>query len=188
MSSTATTTVEYHPTAADYAAVAGVLLVFGSILAVLTWQLSAAEVRSEALLGPIIALFGLAAVVWLLMVIARNYAILEGIASADYYAAYEPAKVPVDWVERPARAFNNLMQVPTLFYVVCLLMLVTGPVDRAQVALAWVFVALRAVHALAYIGWNRGPYRFTSWMAGCITLGVIWTRFAAASWHLFGAT
>jgi hypothetical protein len=70
--------------------------------------------------------------------------------------------------------------VPTLFYVICLLMLVTRRADEAQEALAWTFVAWRALHAALFITLNSLPYRFASWVSSCITLGVLWYRFAAA--------
>ena len=85
-------------------------------------------------------------------------------------------------VERPARTFNNLMQLPMLFYVACLAILITRECDRAQVLLAWLFVALRVVHSAIYIAWNYVPARFTAWVAGSIALGVLWWRFAAQSW------
>ena len=84
-------------------------------------------------------------------------------------------------IERPARTFNNLMQLPVLFYLVCILMMVTNTLDRAQLALAWVFVATRAVHAVIYIAVNHVPARFTAWLCGAIAVFVLWTRFAIQS-------
>jgi hypothetical protein len=131
----------------------------------------------ERLVAPMEVLVGLTAFIWLLMVVVRNGTILRGITKASYYRDYQ-SDAPPEWVERPARTFNNLMQVPALFYVICLLMMVTGRLDEAQITLAWVFVVMRFVHAFIYIAWNYVPYRFAAWIAGCITLGVIWARFA----------
>ena len=86
---------------------------------------------------------------------------------------------PAEWVERPARAYMNLLEAPILFYVACALMLVTGKFDGTQVVLAWVFVLTRAVHAFIHIGFNYVPLRFTAFMAGSLTLAVLWARFAA---------
>jgi hypothetical protein len=71
----------------------------------------------------------------------------------------------------------NLLEVPVLFYLVCVLMLVTGRVDSTQVTLAWVFAALRAVHATIHIGVNHVGMRFAAYLAGCVTLAAIWVRF-----------
>src|ERR1700755_2576796 len=92
-------------------------------------------------LGPVIAMGALMAVVWLLMVVYRNLATLRSETVSAYYVTYS-GPAPADWIERPARAFNNLMQLPMLFHLLCVLMLVTQQLDRAQLAYAWMFVAL----------------------------------------------
>lgn len=137
--------------------------------------------KASAVLGPVFAMVGWVAVIWLLMVVFRNVATLRGQATPQYYLTYN-GPAPADWIERPARTFDNLMQLPTLFYLVCTLMLVTGQIDRAQLAYAWVFVALRALHSVVYISWNPLPYRFITWFMGSVTLFLIWTRFALQVW------
>jgi hypothetical protein len=124
------------------------------------------------------------ALVGLLMVAIRNLATMRGQVSPRYYLAYS-GPAPDDWIERPARTFDNLMQLPTLFYVVCLFILITGQLDRAQLAYAWLFVALRALHSLLYISWNPLPYRFATWVMGLVTLLVLWARFALQAWPGF---
>ena len=109
----------------------------------------------------------------------RNVAIIRGTASMRYYETYGEER-PAEWIERPAKTFNNLLQVPMLFFVVCLLMMVTEEIDSIQVRLAWLFVATRIAHAFIYIVFNRVPYRFAAFFAGVITLAVIWGRFASA--------
>jgi hypothetical protein len=132
-----------------------------------------------SLLGPISALALVTGVVWLTMVIARTTALRRGIASMRYYRAYT-ASVPPEWVERPARAFANLFEVPVLFYLVCLLMLQTGTADSTQVALAWLFVAARATQAAIHIIINRIQYRFAAYAVGCATVIALWIRFLVA--------
>jgi hypothetical protein len=169
-----------QPTLADYMTLGVVQCLFVAGLVGAVRLAPSTDMRPTALLGPVVTLFALTALVWLLMVAVRNGAILRGAAHVRYYHAYS-SDIPDERIERPARTFNNLMQVPTLFYVVCLLMLVTGVADRAQLLLGWVFAATRAVHAVIYVGLNRVPYRFAAYFAGCITLGVIWVRFAMAT-------
>lgn len=138
----------------------------------------AQPIRADSLLGPILGLVALVAAVWLIMLIVRNYAVIARIASSAYYLKFADSDHPPDWVERPARTFNNLMQLPTLFYLVCVLGMVTNRCDAAQLHLAWVFVALRALHAGIYITCNHLPSRFGSYVAGLLTLFVLWWRFA----------
>ena len=168
------------PSLKTYAIVVTALSGFGVALELMIRLAPRAELRPEALLGPIFLLASLLAVTWLLMAGFRNYAILRGIARGRYYVDYK-SDHPPDWVERPARTFNNLMQAPTLFFVVCALMMITRELDSAQLWLAWMFAATRIVHAIIYVGWNHVPSRFGSWMCGMITLIAIWTRFAIQS-------
>lgn len=134
------------------------------------------------LIKPVVALAGLTAMVTVLMVVYRNLAFIRGTASERYFRTYaSTAPVPAEWIERPARAYMNLLELPVLFYVVCLFMLTTGKFDNVQVALAWIFVATRYAHAVIHIGFNYVPVRFAAFFAGFITLTVIWTRFAAQS-------
>lgn len=162
---------------------APVVLSLLAFLALLAFVVERAPVDITAnggpreLIQPIVALVGLTAIVWLLMFAFRNIAVIRRAASLRYYKTYT-TDMPPEWVERPARTFMNLLEVPLLFYVVCVLMLQTGRWDTVQLSLAWLFVALRYLHAIVYIGINDVPMRFASYTMGCITLGVIWWRFA----------
>lgn len=156
-------------------------VIVGSVTAWLYWVLNGAHtpVPPELLITPMTMLFTLTALVWLVMVVVRNVAVIRGQASIRYFADYV-TDVPVDdRLERPARTFNNLMQVPTLFYVVCILMLVTREIDSVQIWLAWTFVVLRWLHAIVYMTLNSVPYRFALWASSCLALGLIWYRVAA---------
>jgi hypothetical protein len=165
----------------DYAQVTALLTAFGGGLYGVARLRNDVALRAELLLGPVFALVALTALIWLLMVVVRNTAIIRGLSSPEYYLAYN-TKAPAEWIERPARTFNNLMQVPAMFYVVCALMIVTHSMDRSQLVYAWMYVGLRLVHACIYIRWNYLPYRFATWVASCVTLGVIWARFALQTW------
>lgn len=154
-------------------------IIVGSVVAWLFWVLAGEHhsVRPELLVSPMAALFMLTALVWLMMVVARNVAVIRGHASLGYFADYKSDIPADDRFERPARTFNNLMQVPSLFYVICLLMLVMKEADNVQIVLAWAFVALRCVHAVIYMAVNWVPYRFATWVSSCIILGTLWFRF-----------
>lgn len=165
------------PTVLAYATVSLVLTVWIAGLVMVVRQASASEGTAAQLLAPLYAQVILTGVVFIVMVIVRNYALIRNIAPSSYYVAYR-GDIPRDWVERPARAFNNLMQLPTLFYVACLLTLQLGRVDAAQVSLAWLFVAARALHVVIYIGWNHVPSRFTAYLMGAFALATMWLHLA----------
>jgi len=168
--------------------VRSVYLLLGAILAAFVGLLAAIVTvapgaaqsgqKPQALIQPVVALAGLTALVWCLMVLWRNLAVIRGRVSVRYFRNYA-SDAPAEWIERPARAYMNLLELPVLFYAACALMLVTGKFDGAQVALAWVFVLTRCVHAFIHIGFNYVPLRFTAFFAGSVTLGLLWARFAA---------
>lgn len=164
---------------AEYVRVALFLSAFSIALGFLTRESMQGQIEAARIIAPAGGMVALTAVVWLLMVIVRNATILRGVTNAHYFKDYRASITPPEWVERPARTFNNLFQVPMLFYVVCLFMLGTGELDEAQLALAWTYVGVRTLHAVVYIGWNYVPYRFAVWIASCITLGVLWFRFVS---------
>jgi hypothetical protein len=164
----------------QYGLIGALLLAFLVVLWFVMVQAPALEtLEPRQLIQPVIVLVALTAVVWLLTFIYRNVAVAGGKASIGYYKSYT-SEAPPEWVERPARTFANLLEVPVLFYVVSILMLQTGTWDGTQVALAWLFVATRVLHAAVYIGLNFVPLRLVTYLMGCITLGVIWWRFASA--------
>jgi hypothetical protein len=137
----------------------------------------AAAIDPRALVKPMLAMFALTAVVWLALPIMRNWAVLTRRASARYYQDFR-TEPPPEWIERPARAYENLMQAPTLLYVISILMIVTAWADSVQLTLAWIFVALRAVHAAIYIGVNHLLARFASFALSSLALWEIWLRYA----------
>jgi hypothetical protein len=169
-----------RPPASDYVAVAVVLT--ATVVATSIVALGAAAPASpNSLIPPVVSLVALTGAVLLLTAGVRNLAVFRGAASMRYYLDYV-SDPPAEKIERPARAFNNLLQMPMIFYVGCALMIAGGAVDSIQVNLAWLYVALRALHAVAYIGWNRLAYRFALFAASFIVLGALWIRFAVENW------
>src|SRR5690349_254193 len=93
-----------EPGLREYALVTAALIAFGAAVVVNVNRGSGQSVAAKALIAPMLAMFALTAVVWLLMVLARNSAILIGKASMKYYADYRTSP-PQEWIERPARTF-----------------------------------------------------------------------------------
>jgi hypothetical protein len=169
-----------RPSVGEYLAI-GAIIATGIVSIIVATSGASPPVDVRELFWPMFAMFAVTAGVWLLMVLFRNAAVLTGIASLRYFRDYS-AEGPAEWIERPARTFDNLMQVPTLFYVVLVLMTVVPWVDSAQLTLAWIFVASRAIHAIVSIAFNYVPFRFATYTVGCITLAVMWVRLALEFW------
>lgn len=80
--------------------------------------------------------------------------------------------------QQASNAYANQFELPVLFYALVPLALYTKKADLLFVALAWVFVALRIVHAGVYVASNHVPHRFRAFAAGMLVLAVMWAVFA----------
>ena len=76
----------------------------------------------------------------------------------------------------PSDNFENLFEMPVLFYVAALLIFVTGLTDPIYVFGAWAFVALRAIHSIVHCTYNKIMHRFYFYAASSIVLWLMWFR------------
>lgn len=86
--------------------------------------------------------------------------------------------------------FNNLLQVPLLFYVWCLTSTMFQLNAWPFVAGAWLYVGLRLWHTAIEITHNRVMQRFRVWMLSNIVLLTLWAGsavcFVGQSFHRGG--
>ena len=75
-------------------------------------------------------------------------------------------------------AYQNQLEMPVLFYVLTILALVTRQADLFFVVLAWIFVALRGLHAYVHVTDNRLGRRGASFGAAAVVLLLMWIQFA----------
>lgn len=115
--------------------------------------------KQTAIFWPVLALIAWTFFVLVQVPIRRFRAAFAGRVVASDFACGESANVPVD-VALPNRLFMNLVEVPALFYVVCLSCFVTANVTPVSVSLAWLYVALRIVHSIVYLTYNHVVHRF----------------------------
>jgi hypothetical protein len=73
-----------------------------------------------------------------------------------------------------AYSFSNQFELPVLFYVLTILVIVTHHANMLFVALAWVFVLLRWVHAAVHVTNNNVRIRGAFYGIGAIILVIMW--------------
>jgi len=88
----------------------------------------------------------------------------------------ESAKVP-GLVSIPNRNYMNLLELPILFYVLCLMLAVSQRADDTFVALAWGYVALRALHSLVHLTVNHILIRLSVFAGSNLVLLAMWVMF-----------
>lgn len=81
--------------------------------------------------------------------------------------------------------FNNLLQMPMLFYVLCLTPAPTQSPSTLLVVGAWLYLALRIAHSAIQIGPNRVAHRFYLWMTSNLVLAMLWVGYGA-QWAVLG--
>ena len=115
------------------------------------------------ILAPIVALVAWSLVMWVWLYATRIPAMkaakidtlnLVGGSGADLKAAIPPQ---AQW---PADNYNHLMEQPTLFYAVALVLALVGGGSGINLALAWAYVGLRVLHSLVQATVNRVIVRF----------------------------
>lgn len=133
----------------------------------------------SAIFYPVAALVALTFAVLLVIPYARFRAAFRGQVKAKDFRYGESANVPGQ-VALPNRNLMNLLELPLLFYVVCIALYVTRTVDGLAITLAWTYVALRAAHSLVHLTYNDVFHRLAVFAASNVVLVVIWIRFVLA--------
>src|SRR3569623_711227 len=114
--------------------------------------------------------------VLLLIPIRRFRAAFAGQVGAGDFRYGESARVP-GHVSIPNRNYMNLLELPMLFYVLCLSLYVTNSVSALEVGLAWTYVALRIAHSAIQLTLNHIYTRLIVFALSNVVLGFAWLVF-----------
>jgi hypothetical protein len=132
---------------------------------------------ARAIFLPDLAMVFLTVIVWLRMYVERIGQMRalrvspQRVATSAQMAAALPDT-------RASDNFRNLFVVPVLFYLATVVAHLIGAVDPTTVVIAWVFVALRYVHSVIHVTYNRVRHRFTVYVLGCVVLWLLWGKLA----------
>lgn len=129
--------------------------------------------QAQAIFLPVCALALWTLTVLGLIPIARFRAGAARRVTTDDFKFGESSRVPSD-VSVPNRVFMNLLEVPVLFYMACLVAFVSQHVDERFVQLAWVYVGLRVVHALIYLSYNHVMHRMAVFAVSNFVAVALW--------------
>ena len=133
----------------------------------------------KAIFLPVAALVALTFGVALLLLRARFRAAARRQVTPGDFRYGESERVPPQ-ARLPSRNLVNLLEMPVLFYVACVILYVIGAVDGAALALAWAYVASRLVHSLIHLTYNNVFHRLAAFAAGNVVLLIIWIRLVLA--------
>ena len=132
--------------------------------------------RQELIFLPAVALVALTCCIWVLLYRRRIGAMRAHRVHPEKFKT-RATRVPLDEQASASDNFQNLLELPLLFYVLVLALYATQRVDAVYLALAWGFVVLRVAHSVVHVTYNRVMHRFTAYFAGGVLLFVAWARF-----------
>jgi len=125
---------------------------------------------------PMVALAFWTFVILTLVPMRRVHAVNKGKVSIKEFKHGESAKVPGD-VSIPNRNYMNLLELPLLFYVVCLMFFVTNTVSQLTLEIAWAYVGFRLAQTLIHITYNNVIHRLTMFAVSNFILVSLWLLF-----------
>ena len=136
---------------------------------------------TASIFGPVFVL-----VFWTFVVLncvgyARIRAATRGAVKASDFRLGESDNVP-EHVRLPNRNYMNLLELPQLFYVGCLVIYSTNITSPTLLVLAWLYVVLRITHSIVHLSYNNPVHRLYVFAASNTTLLVLWVISAVALW------
>ncbi len=73
--------------------------------------------------------------------------------------------------------FVDLLEMPVLFYVICLMLYVTSRVSTTFIWLAWAYVALRAIHSIVHLTYDKLSHRMALFALSNLVVIAMWFFF-----------
>lgn len=136
--------------------------------------------RSPILL-PVVGLVAWTMVMWFWMYLTRIPAIFKARMRLDPNAprGEQMSQLPprVRW---KADNYNHLMEQPTLFYAVAIVLALVSKRPELDATIAWSYVGLRVLHSFVQAVINKIELRFALFMVSSLVLLVLTVRAALA--------
>ena len=123
------------------------------------------------ILAPVIALVAWSMVMWAWMYATRLPAMFRMKMKSDPMAprGEQMNQLPAQ-VRWKADNYNHLMEQPTLFYAIALVLALQGAGGGSSLTLAWAYVGLRVVHSLVQALVNKIELRFVIFVVSSLVL------------------
>ena len=112
-------------------------------------------------------------VIMVLTARVRIESVQSGTVPQSYYSLMEGHDIP-DFVAKTTRNFNNLFEVPTLFYAGGAVYLALDQAGQLPIISAWIFVAARVMHSIIHLSYNNVLHRLVIFAIGNLSVLVIW--------------
>ena len=128
------------------------------------------------MLYPLFAMVLLTLLVGIIALRVRIASVKSGQLKPDYFRDMlikEGMHVP-DRVVITTRAYNNLFEIPVLFYTIGVASIAMNQVTVYSLVLAWGFVISRCVHTWIHLTYNNVLHRVNAFWVGIILVLALW--------------
>lgn len=141
------------------------------------------------ILKPVVVLIAWSLVMLVWMIVTRLPALKKLGVDLSKVRGSKPGGldgVVPDKTQWPAHNYIHLMEQPTLFYAVALVIAFTGTGDGMNAWIAWGYVGLRIVHSLWQATVNQISTRFLLFALSTLCLVALTVHAAVAVFHFHG--
>lgn len=128
-----------------------------------------------SLIYPMATLVLLTALMISFMLVLRVKAVRTRKVSPRYFKLNEGGNVPAQ-LTAVTQNYNNLLELPILFYAVCILAIILNQSTDYFIYHAWAFVVLRVIHSYIHITYNHIVHRLLVFSASCLVLISMWVK------------
>ena len=131
--------------------------------------------QNTALLLPMLGMVFLTFGVMIWMLKLRYQAVRKDGLNPRYFELYRGAKIP-DYLAKVTQNYENLLEMPLLFYVAIILLMTLKIIDPFYIFLAWSFFLLRLLHSYIHTTSNKLKNRKNIFIASTLVLMILWLR------------
>lgn len=124
-------------------------------------------------IAPILALVVWTCIIWVILYIRRLGFIKANNIDPEIFKTMAGRKLMDGPQNYAAENYNHLFEMPVLFYVVTLLLVMAGVTDVLALMVAWTYVGLRIVHSLIQITYNKIMHRFLVFFLSSIVMFIL---------------
>ncbi len=122
---------------------------------------------------PFLLLIFLSFLVWLTLYIRRFRWVRSNAVSLDDFSTRDKMEAMPEQLKVVSDNFQNLFELPVIFYALCLYLAWGNEVGNLEIYLAYAFVASRYVHSFIQCTYNKVMHRFLAYFIGAICLWVM---------------
>lgn len=137
--------------------------------------------NSDAIFYPLLAQVLIVLVLYILLTLRKKKAAAAGQVDESRRGLFDDAWPPS--VIQVNNCIRNQFELPVLFCLLVLVLWTTGGAGSAAVAVAWLFILSRVLHAWIHTGSNHVPHRRKAFTFGCLMVMLL---FGMALYSLLG--